>query len=64
MSENSDSHRLISAREYALLFGVLPEGVDIERANCPLAGNVGHMMCGICEKCAKPRFMCGHGSIV
>jgi hypothetical protein len=34
---------------------------DLERANCSLEGQPGHMGCGWCNGCQRPRFMCGHG---
>jgi len=33
---------------------------DLERCNCNKVGQLGHWSCGICEKCNKPRFICGH----
>ena len=35
-----------------------PKHDDLERCNCPEAGHPGHYMCGWCEKCDMPKFMC------
>jgi len=32
---------------------------DLERANCKIAGTIGHLQCGWCTTHDKPRFMCG-----
>ena len=37
--------------------GRAPEQDDLDRANCPDAGQPGHWQCGICEH-NKPAFMC------
>lgn len=33
---------------------------DMDRVNCDKAGQIGHWMCGWCDRCDKPRFQCGH----
>jgi hypothetical protein len=38
--------------------GRSPDRDDLERANCRLAGELGHMSCGWCDICRKPRWMC------
>ena len=37
--------------------GRLPEQDDLDRANCPDAGKLGHQSCGICQH-NRPVFMC------
>lgn len=34
---------------------------DLERANCTLAGTLGHYSCGWCEEHDLPHFQCGCG---
>ena len=48
----------ITKEKFIELTGVEPEHDDLERTNCPLAGQVGHRSCGFCQKCQKPVFMC------
>ena len=50
----------ITAEQFEEAVGYPPEHDDLERVNCDKAGEVGHTMCGWCEECGKPRFMCGH----
>ena len=40
--------------------GQAPTCDDLHRVNCTEAGSVGHFMCGWCDECGLPRFMCGH----
>lgn len=53
----------MTADEYNARFGEYPHFDDLHRVNCPLSGEVGHWMCGICEDCDKPRAKCGHLNI-
>lgn len=34
---------------------------DMTRINCDQCGEAGHYLCGICARCGKPRWECGHG---
>jgi hypothetical protein len=49
----------ITADEFWQRFGCVPLQDDLQRANCPEAGQVGHYQCGVCRKHDRPRFMCG-----
>jgi hypothetical protein len=53
---------LVDDSEFERMTGLAPEADDLDRVNCPQAGNEGHMFCGICVPCGKPRFVCGHPS--
>lgn len=48
----------MDAAEFELVVGHKPEQDDLERANCPDAGKIGHACCGICPHCGVPRFLC------
>jgi len=39
--------------------GIEPEHDDLERCNCPCAGELGHVMCGWVDEENLPRFMVG-----
>jgi hypothetical protein len=54
---------MIDAKQYAARVGHPPIEDDLERANCPDAGQVGHYFCGWCERCDRPRFLCFHSLI-
>lgn len=41
--------------------GRVPVDDDLERCNCPQAGEIGHSCCGWCEEHQKPIFECGCG---
>jgi hypothetical protein len=45
---------------WEICVGRAPINDDLERANCPMEGTIGHMGCGWCSECSKPRWMCGH----
>jgi hypothetical protein len=51
---------MIDAEYFASRVGREPVQDDLERCNCPEAGEPGHWGCGWCEQCDKPRFVCGH----
>jgi len=55
---------MIDAKQFVGMTGRAPEGDELERANCDVAGTPGHLACGICPECNKPRFVCGHFSNV
>ena len=46
--------------EFTRRAGFLPFDDDLERANCDKAGDDTHTMCGWCDDCNKPVFICGH----
>jgi hypothetical protein len=48
----------ITAEYYIACTGRAPVQDDLERCNCTAAGFLGHMSCGWCANCNKPRFMC------
>ena len=50
----------IEKDEFESRFGRAPERDDLHRVNCPLAGQLGHWLCGVCVVCGMPRFDCGH----
>jgi hypothetical protein len=51
-------------REYfTAMTGQAPSMDDLERCNCPMAGEIGHYYCGWCHTCDKPRWVCGHPRI-
>jgi hypothetical protein len=49
----------ITSEEFTKRFGREPVMDDLNRVNCPEAGDPGHYQCGVCEEHDKPRFMCG-----
>ena len=51
----------VTVEEFEEVVGHLPERDDLDRANCNVAGAVGHYLCGWCGDCDLPRFICGHG---
>lgn len=44
---------------YLFRVGHLPQQDDLERVNCPKAGDLGHWYCGWCPTHHKPYFICG-----
>jgi hypothetical protein len=50
----------ITAEIFTFYVGRAPENDDLLRCNCELAGQWGHIGCGWCNLCVKPKFMC-HG---
>ena len=51
------SNKLV-AKWIAWRQGTLPWNDDLERATCKLAGTEGHMQCGICANCNRPKTLC------
>lgn len=49
---------MITEKEFKEHFGFKPQQDDLDRVNCEKAGQVGHLMCGICERCRLPKFRC------
>jgi len=49
----------VNRREFETLVGRPPDQDDLHRANCTQAGDVGHLMCGLCYVCNQPKFVCG-----
>lgn len=50
---------MITEEQFKLATGRAPEQDDLERSNCPDAGQPRHHQCGWCEEHNKPRFVCG-----
>lgn len=50
---------MIGAHEFAAFCGRKPKDDDLERANCPKAGSIGHQQCGWCSVHLCPVFECG-----
>lgn len=48
----------MTAEEFKAATGVEPTHDDLERANCPKAGEFGHWACGVCKDHGKPVFAC------
>jgi hypothetical protein len=48
----------MTADEFTRVVGRPPEDDDLKRANCPYAGAIGHLDCGICKH-GMPVFTCG-----
>jgi hypothetical protein len=55
----ADRLRGISVEKFIEAVGHPPEEDDLERCNCPKAGQVMHWQCGWCPEHDKPRFLCG-----
>jgi hypothetical protein len=53
---------IITAEKFQAATGHLPIHDDLERCNCPLAGQLGHWGCGWNQKNDMPQFMCGPSS--
>jgi hypothetical protein len=50
----------ITAEIFTFYTGRAPGNDDLVRCNCEMAGQWGHIGCGWCNLCMKPKFMC-HG---
>jgi len=50
---------VITEKEFKERFGSEPKQDDLYRVNCDKAGEVGHLMCGVCSQCGQPRYVCG-----
>lgn len=48
----------ITKEDFAYAIGQKPVQDDMERVNCPKAGQIAHMQCGWCYTCNMPVFMC------
>ena len=48
---------MITAQQYEEATGTKPKDDDLERANCKLAGQEGHMSCGWCQRYNLPYTM-------
>lgn len=55
----TDEKPLITAEQFKAATGREPEQDDLERCNCPKAGQMGHWQCGWNEGRNLPQFMCG-----
>lgn len=53
-----DSKGKMTAVMYESITGDKPIQDDLERVNCPNAGEIGHSNCGWCFKCNTPAFSC------
>lgn len=47
-------------RFFEAIVGRKPMGDDMHRTWCDTPGEPGHLACGWCTICNKPRFVCGH----
>jgi hypothetical protein len=47
-----------TAEQYFEATGHMPVQDDLERANCPKAGEIMHVACGWCDKHDKPKAEC------
>lgn len=47
-------------QQFEEMVGNPPKDDDLERLNCDRPGEIGHLACGHCSHCNKPRFICGH----
>lgn len=56
------SARVIDTKEFTEAVGSSPEIDDLERCNCPRAGEPGHMQCGWNEEKHLPVFIAGTAS--
>lgn len=48
----------ITKKRFKEATGVNPRQDDMSRVNCEAAGAIGHMSCGWCAGCDRPKFMC------
>lgn len=48
----------VNAEEFFKMTGRQPIQDDLERCNCPKAGDLGHFSCGICKEHNLPVFQC------
>jgi hypothetical protein len=54
----------ITAEDFEQATGDAPVDDELERVNCGRSGQVGHIYCGWCDKCDKPRLQCGCSAAV
>jgi hypothetical protein len=50
----------ITIEQFKQATGTMPTLDDMDMVNCPDQGHQGHMLCGWCNQCNKPRFICEH----
>lgn len=50
---------MITAEDFLAAVGRKPEKDDLQRANCPQAGKIGHWLCGWNHERNLPVFMTG-----
>lgn len=50
---------MIASQDFIAATGREPQRDDLERCNCPLAGRLGHWMCGWNKDQNKPQFEVG-----
>lgn len=48
----------MTREEFIAAVGREPEQDDLDRANCELAGAIGHWSCGVCPTHGAPEFVC------
>lgn len=51
------AHPLITAEQFQAATGHQPKDDDLERCNCPKAGQIGHQHCGWDADRGLPRFI-------
>lgn len=52
-------NKIIRAKEFEQRFGYAPDNDDLVRVNCPKAGEIEHLSCGVCAKHNRPEYECG-----
>jgi hypothetical protein len=50
---------MFTTESFTQTFGQAPEEDDLERVNCDILDQAGHMFCGVCPEHNQPRFLCG-----
>ena len=55
--------KAITELEFWSATGRMPQDDDLERCNCPLAGEIGHWCCGWNTKMNRPQFEVGPRAI-
>ncbi len=50
--------KLITREYFIERVGREPINDDLERCNCKDAGKINHLLCGWCNDCDLPKFMC------
>ena len=57
MSADTKPEMKVTRERFVEMTCLEPDDDDLDRCNCPLAGKIGPLMCGVCEH-NLPRFMC------